>query len=166
MVIVRDYKNRSSEGIPSVMPHFYHPLRTIDGLLFMKLKKSSNHLEIFSRSNGIPMSTLISLVWQQAANFFSISEGYHPQKFSRMKYFQGRLTETLPQRFEIRKQCLNFVIALSLKGYPRLPAITFWKFGTAISMFAFFTNDGMIFVANSLLVSELNQWMALWVIGK
>ena len=52
------------------------------------------HLEVFSRTKGIPMSTLMSLVGQPAANFFSTSAAYHPSNFSRMKCLQGRLTET------------------------------------------------------------------------
>lgn len=77
-----------------VMPHLHQPLTMMEGLLFREMMKSSSHSKVFSCIKGIPMSTLMSLVRQPAANFFSTSAAFHPLNFSCMKCLQRRLMET------------------------------------------------------------------------
>jgi len=77
-----------------VMPHLHQPLRMMEGLLFREMMKSSSHSKVFSCIKGIPMSTVMSLVRQPAANFFFTSAAYHPLNSSRIKCLQGRLMET------------------------------------------------------------------------
>ena len=136
------------------------------------MKKTSSHFKVFSRIKGIPMSTLMSLVGQPAANIFSTSAAYHPSNFSRMKCLQGRLTET-------SRGWLNDVVfagtttstKLRLVSSVRISllfcllkvsqiTIAFCELCNPISLFTFSSYGGMIFVTKSLVVSVLDQKLA------
>ena len=135
------------------------------------MKKSSSHFGVFSRIKGIPMSTLMSLVGQAAANFFSTSETYHPSNFSRMKCLQGQLTETsrgwsndvvFAGTTTSTKLRLVSSVRISSSFCPlKISQITiaFCELYNPISLFTFSTYGAMIFVTKSLVAPALDQWL-------
>ena len=135
------------------------------------MKKSSSHFEVVSRIRGIPMSTLMSLVEQPVANFFSTSAAYHPSNFSRIKCLQGQLTETsmgwlndavfAGATTSTKSRLLNSVRISLLFCLLKVSQITiaFSELCNPISLFTFSTYGAMIFVAKSLIVSVLELWV-------